>query len=353
MIIYTCTFFLSLFCLPLDFKPKYKNKLGFNLYCIILFLLIFIASIKDEHTCSDTINYIISFSSARNLSDFFNIENFYFEPGYVLLESLISTLGLSYHFLFATVAFISIIIYGYIFWKYSPYPFLSLFIFISIAYITQIVVIIRYGLSTAIMFIALLQYIQKKHGRFLLIAILATLFHYTALTFVLFIPFYFIENKNKFILWLLFFGSIFYIVNITIFDLVYYINNILPPYFQFALSKGLQYVGEQSEAGIKQLFLYIPILFFLLKIKTDKVEYKEMLFIFLLSLFMMIEFSQAEDLSRINKMYLSIVYLFYPTCLSLIDKKYASLFYLFIILYCLYMFFRISFFNSGVQIYVI
>ena len=353
MIVYITTYLLSFICLPLDFKKERKSKISFLLYCSILILLIYIASVKDESTCPDTVNYINSFLSARDLSDFFSIKTFYFEPGYVFWESLIAGLGLNYHFLFTSIAFVSVSIYGYLFWKYSPYPFLSLFIFVSVAYITQIVVIIRYGLSTAIMLYALLQYINKHNQKFLFFAIIATLFHYTALTFLIFIPFYFVKNKNKLIGFLLFLGIPLYCVNITILDLVYYINDFLPPYFQFALSKGLQYVDKQEEAGIKQLFLYLPALFYLFKVRLRSSQYEEMLFVFLLSLFMMIEFSQAADLARINKMYLSIIYLLYPFGLKLLNKKYASVFYLYIILYCLYMLVRISFFNSGLHINVV
>ena len=353
MIVYITTYLLSFICLPLDFRKGRKSSMSFSFYCIILILLIYIASVKDESTCPDTINYINSFLSARELSDFFSIKTFYFEPGYVFWESLIASIGLNYHFLFASIAFVSISIYGYLFWKYSPYPFLSLFIFISIAYITQIVVIIRYGLSTAIMFYALLQYIHERHHKFLLFAIVATLFHYTAMTFVIFIPFYFVKNKNKVISFFLFIGILLYFINVTVLDLVYYINNVLPSYFQFALSKGLQYIDKQEEAGIKQLLLYLPALLFLFKVNLPSKEYKQMLFVFLLSLFMMIEFSQAADLARINKMYLSIIYLLYPYSLKVLNKKYISLFYLYIVIYCLYMFIRISFFNSGLHINVI
>lgn len=351
MIVYTCTYLLSLFTLSLDFKSLHKIKR--YLYLILLLLLICIATFKNEYTCPDTENYIISFGNAISPSQFLDIDNFYFEPGYVLLESIISYLGFNYTVLFFIMSSVSISIYGFIFWKYSPYPFLSLFIFMSIAYITQIVVIIRYGLASSIMLLALMNYIYGHNKRFLCLCIIATFFHYTSLTFVLLFPFFFVKHKIKVVIFLVAIGGLLSLLNITILDIVLLISNFLPNYLQYALSKGTQYLGMQGSAGFKQLLLYIPVFFFITKVRYYSDIYKNCCFIFLFAIFLMLEFSQAADFARINKMYLSVIYYLFPLLLTLLPRPYFKLFYKYIIIYCLYMFLRISFFNSGVFIYVI
>ena len=351
MIVYICTYLLSLYSLSLDFRTSAKVK--YSLYFILLLLLICIATLKNEGTSPDTINYINSFERAIDLSQFSEIDNFYFEPGYVLLESIISYLGFNYTVLFFIVACISISIYGFIFWKYSPYPFLSLFIFISIAYITQIVVIIRYGLATSIILLSLMNYIHAQYKRFIVLCIIASFFHYTSLTCILLFPFFLVKNKIKVIVFLIIIGGILILVNISILDIVLLVSNFLPNYFQYALSKGTQYLEIQGSSGFKQILLYLPVFYFVSKVTSYSKSFKSSFFVFLFAMFLMLEFAQAEDFARINKMYLSIIYYFFPLLLTLLPKPFFGLFYKYIIVYCLYMFLRISFFNSGIFINVI
>lgn len=88
----------------LDFDRVKAKKLLFDAICVAL---IIIAMLKNEQTSPDTANYIAAFQNSLPLTELNTISGWY-EPGYILLNSLIKTLGLQYHFLFFCVAAASV-----------------------------------------------------------------------------------------------------------------------------------------------------------------------------------------------------------------------------------------------------
>lgn len=360
MIVYSLTYIISFVCLVLDNFDK--NRWIKLIYTLIFALLIIIAGLKDENTCFDTNNYIGEFERAGDIGSFGGIEYFWHEPGYVFLVMLSKTLSLNYTQFFFLIAFLSLSIYWHVFWKYSSKPFLSLFIFISIAYITQIVVIIRFGLSVAIIFYAISDYM--RHGnvtKFAVICFFASLFHYAALSVLLIIPFLYYrvsQYKIKVTLFVLLVLSFF---DITIMKLIIIISSFLPSYLQFALSKGLQYVDSQGEGTLTQLILLIPFLFYINHFISEKNNYQRCLYdilykgwiILLMCCLMMIEFTQIEEFSRLNRIYMSVCFLLIPLAISNLNKRMSTIVYIYTLVYCIARFVRISFFNSGAQIYVI
>lgn len=315
-----------------------------------IFFLILISSLKNNQTSSDTANYIISFNDAEPLAEFFSANNFRFEPGYTFLESFTKHTFDNYTILFFIISFISLFLLGKLIWKYSPYPFLSLFIYVSLFYFKRDIITIRYGLSCIFMLIGILELIENKNKKFYFWIILSFLFHYTALSAILFVFIYkLFKNKPKLLELITIYAFPLSVFGITILSLIIYSQEILPPLLSYAISKGTSHLENEESAGFKQIIPYIPFCILLHILNLNRTRYIKGLYItFLFALLMMIELNQAATFSRVNQMYLTCIILFFPIMLKTIRKNSNFwILYSYIMLFCFYMFFRISFFNSG------
>jgi hypothetical protein len=339
-------FFVFLASTILD-KTKialYKKKLIF--FGLIL-LLIIIASSKNEITSSDTRGYIRVYNAAPPISQFTFHQTFVFEPGYSIIQSICKQFTNNYFFLFLVISIISIGLYGFLIWKYSPYPFLSIFLYYCVFFITREIVVIRYGCSSALMLMALTLLIEGKIFKSSLWAIAAFLFHYTSLTYIAVLcTWLLLKRVKKIRIMETIIGIAFplALLGITVLGIgvLLYEAHILPPFFQYALSKGMQYLEMQPGRGYKGMVLYVPILYFYRKCKKDYLI-KSYYFIFLFAFFMMFELNQAAELGRIYLLYMTTIILFMPILLSKITKKYYQLLRSYILIYSVYMFIRVIF----------
>lgn len=338
-------FVLSLFCCLLDFS---SNKFKSKFYWLLVFILIIISSSKNENTSFDTGNYIISFYKAPGFSDFFNLSNFRFEPGYVALERLSKLISGDFHLLFTTISILTLAPLSYVIKKYSPYPFLSLFIYVACFYFKRDIITIRFALSCVMMLISIIKLSNNHYYKSILFAILAFLFHYTALSYLLFVPVFRLLYHQKIrsviiILLCLFTLSMAGITLLTVIEKTY---KYLPGILSLAVGKGISHLGNEQEAGFKQIIPYLPILLFICKRNTSKL-YKGLTVTYLFALLCMIEFNQSATFSRLNQMYLTIIVLFYPLLLTKLGKENKKFLYSYIIVFSIYTFTRMTFFNTG------
>ncbi|MEZ4358516.1 MAG: EpsG family protein [Eubacteriales bacterium] len=116
------------------------------------------------------------------------------EIGFRLFGSLLKGIGFSYQFYLIIIAFINIFFISLTCSKYSKNPTFSLLIYYSFYYLVWTFSGLRQGIVIAIGVYYLLEYIQKnKHLRFLLIVLLLTTIHLSAL---ILIPLYFASKIN-------------------------------------------------------------------------------------------------------------------------------------------------------------
>lgn len=321
------------------------------LFLLELVLLIVVSTIKDENTSSDTLNYIRAFYQSNGLSSFFSTEVFYYEPGYTLLQAIYREFSLDYPVLFFTIALFTLGIIGYALLKYSPYPLFSLFIYVCVFYFKRDIVIIRYSLSCALLFLALFSLCEQNIKKAFCWAGVASLFHYTALSFPLFYVFYiFFKNRMNVVESLLLLFLVLSFLHITILTPLIKIQPLLPGFFSFALSKGLKYLDTDGVQGYKQIIQYIPFLLYAIILKLRNVNrlMYTLYVTFLFSIFMMIELNQANTFNRINQMYLTVIILLIPimySCTRRLSNRALLLFLTYI--FSFYTLIRMTFFNTG------
>jgi len=175
---------------------KNKNKV----LAIIIFLQLFlISALRSLDVGADMPNYISYFTSIASV-DFpsFNLNGL--EQGYVFLNSLISLVSKNVHFFVGVVAFLVLLGYFLFIYKNTMNIVLSSFLFITFDFFSLTLSTYRQSFAIVLLLMSY-EYIKKrKLFPFLVLVILASLFHKTAL---IFIPFYFITKikiTNKYIL---------------------------------------------------------------------------------------------------------------------------------------------------------
>lgn len=338
-------FFTLLFCCIFDFcKVSFRNII----FWLLVLILIGISSSKDENTSHDTVNYIASFYNAPGFDNFFDITNFRFEPGYVALERTSKLITGEFSLLFTIVSVLTLLPLSYIIKRYSPYPFLSLFIYVACFYFKRDIITIRFALSCVMMLISIIQLSKENYSKSAIFAVIAFLFHYTALSYLFFLPVYRIlyHQKISSIIIILLCLFAFSIVGVTLLNIIEKTYKHLPGILSLAVGKGIRYLGNEQEAGFKQIVPYLPILLFICKRNVSPL-YNGLVVTYLFAMLCMIEFNQAATFSRLNQMYLTVIIIFYPIALYRLNKQNFKILYTYVILFSVYTFVRMTFFNTG------
>ena len=168
-----------------------KNKI----YLIITYLqLFFIHTFVDYDSVPDLAGYEDMFGMFGNCS-WLECLNFStgIEPGYAIINKFLYSLGLSFRSvnIIYNLCFISAL-YS-VLSRYSYYPKLSIII-IVLTIFNQSIFVVRQFWALSIILLSLKHVIDRKVVPFVLMVLLATTFHITALIFM---PVYFLYGLNK------------------------------------------------------------------------------------------------------------------------------------------------------------
>ncbi|EHU1307238.1 EpsG family protein [Acinetobacter baumannii] len=179
-------YFVILFIVLIWVKLE-KYALNRRSFWVPLLLLSGLGGVRSNLVGTDSIVYTDPFVSniVFNFSDF----NSDIEFGYQALSFFILSFTKNYAFLFLVTSFFVVFCYLYILKKISKNYFYSVFLYITLGVYTFFFNGLRQGLAMAIFAIATPALINRKPVKYILITLIASLFHISAL---LMIPFYFI-----------------------------------------------------------------------------------------------------------------------------------------------------------------
>jgi hypothetical protein len=107
------------------------------------------------------------------------------EMGYILLNKVVSFVGLGYASFTLIIAIIALGLKGRIFYQYGGYAFLTLLMYFIPTYLFEEHVHVRQGLANAIMLCSIPYIIERKFFKFLMVFALAFLFHKAVAAFIL------------------------------------------------------------------------------------------------------------------------------------------------------------------------
>ena len=173
----------------------YKSKLTKKIYFSTLTIqMTLIAGLRSYNVGWDTRSYVWFFSRAVNYDLRFILTNdVELEKGYVLLEYFTSKISTNPTVLFTIIALFYSISVGRFIYKNSKNPILSYVIFISMGFYTFSMTALRQTIAIGIILFSFEFIKKRKFIPFLLLVLLASTFHYSALVFL---PFYFIGYKK-------------------------------------------------------------------------------------------------------------------------------------------------------------
>lgn len=241
---------------------KYNNiELRTYFFICLLIILVGFTGLRGNID-PDYINYLDIFNKAKIG------ENSGIEIGFYYLNTLIADLGLGFQWVIFLMAFITIFIKLQFFLKNSPNFVFSLFIYYCSIFYLYDFIAIRQALAMAIFMLALPYILYRKLIIYILLIVLASMFHISAL---ILLPFYFILNFNysrKLLLFILILVSIAILLKIKFIFTDILFNYLSLPVF--AVEKIDVYSLDDSVATISLRQLILGYIFVLFLPKKDK-----------------------------------------------------------------------------------
>lgn len=245
------------------------------LITFVFFQWFILATFKSNTVGWDTPTYENYFHNMSNFGWLYNISINRLEPFYILLNNIVSYFTDDYRVLLGIIA---IIIYGLILSRipiYSKIPWLSCFLFVSFGFYNFSINILRQSIALAIIIYSYKYIVERELWQFVIAVGIATLFHYTAIVFIITYYLYRLPSNYKTFI-ILIIGSI--IVS----------NLFLPKIMSIIISSNQYYeehlVGNSSKGyGMLGMLLATSVSSLLLmrKKKIDKFEHLWMILIFL------------------------------------------------------------------------
>lgn len=337
---FTYLYLLSLILLPLTIiKFKFRKKV---LVILTILLLLFCGF---RFRSGDYEMYKFFYIVAPKLSDFFTVDLSYLdiEVGYVLLMSFLKSIGFDeYGYFFITSSVLILSVYRASN-KYVKNSLISMIIFFYLYFISFSFVLIRQGLSIGILLFSYKFIFKREKYYFLISVLVASLFHKSALIFILayFLPKLKITKKT-FIL------SIFFIAILMIFTntqiLVPIVNklpNFIPKhkFLKYILQNGRYGKFEIGFGSVEKIFL-VGIGIFFRKQLNSKVRYRFFYNQYLLSVIIYFSFFRYNVIAgRMGDVFsISIIFIipiYYEIIKKYRKKELTSLFFLAMIYFSL------------------
>ena len=252
---------------------SFARSIRIYLFLVISFVLIIIPTFLPLGFSPDSLNYYATINLSPSQFDFISFEPFYWLI--VRINQILFNGSWTSYVLF--FSFIYVILSVYLIKKYSISPFISLIIFVLLFYPIFGLIQIRDGVSMAFVWWAFFDLMEGKKTRFIIKTIIATLFHYASIIFLLFL---FINKKRinrKFYFLLPIIGLILgqYVFSLGFFQLII---NYLPDFLKFKAQEYLYLAQYEPESKMNQihilniysLFVIIVYYFSLINFRLDK-----------------------------------------------------------------------------------
>lgn len=183
MIVYYIVFGVTSLCAVIS-CAQLPKKIENMLYWICASSLILLSAVRDFCVGADTLNYCHGYRDIRQLS-FMNAMRFRWEKGYVLINWILGQFFENERVLLVFMA--CFILLPIVFWikRESRLPLLSLVVFIGMGMWNSSMFILRQWCAIAILIFSYKYIRENKLIPFLILNLIAMLFHRTAIVFIL------------------------------------------------------------------------------------------------------------------------------------------------------------------------
>ncbi|MEO8414883.1 MAG: EpsG family protein [Ginsengibacter sp.] len=194
MLIYFIYFiFLAVLAVEYELNPFKSN----GLLIFIIVSLALLAGLRAQEVSRDYLPYQYAFDAINNFmeNDSGNDFNAY-EPGFIGIVLLVKLFFVQNYgvVIMLFFAFASVSIKIFVIDRFSINPYLVILLYFSSNFIVHEMTQIRIGLASAIFLISLIFYFKNNYKAYIAIILLASLFHYSALGYLVLLLF----NKTTF-----------------------------------------------------------------------------------------------------------------------------------------------------------
>lgn len=167
-------------------QSEKTRKLRIVVYLLPMFVL---AAFRDVSIGNDTSTYFRTFQLAqRSESLLLVIQASRHEPGYLIVNYLLSHLGYSFYFFQVVITLFIYFSLGRALYHYSENIALSCFLFFALGEFFGTMNTTRMWMAIAVLLFSIRFVQERKPIKFIVVVLLAALFHYTALIFILLYP---------------------------------------------------------------------------------------------------------------------------------------------------------------------
>lgn len=311
---YSLIFLLYNFLISIILDKKSKIIYVFSGLLFVIF-----AGLRSFESSKDAVFYYEYYKNIPDITSFFDYDNLVFEKGYMFVNMILKSFNLNYHFLFFTIAFISVTLNFISIKKYTKNIYFCVYIYLTNYYIINELILIRTGVALSIIFYSI-HYMKNETKKYIFLIIIATLFH--RISIIALIPFFFMKfkiltSKKRIIFFLV---LSFILGEIDIFKIIYSSTRYI---FPTKLSYYYD-IYRYTRGSYRRLLLLLPILFYFLKNyeKYKKQKYFREAFSFLCcSVFSFLLFIKNDSFLRISFIYSIVIVILGDIFLNNLRKK--------------------------------
>lgn len=334
----------------LSYNFKYDQKCTW----LLLLILVLFAGTRFE-TGNDWYEYTKVFSNIPSIDTFITnpvvFGMFRMEPGYILLNSIIKTLGGSIDAVFFVSVAFTIIVLFCVFKRYSFFCALAVMLYMRYGYLQTNMMFVRQGIAISILFFSYKYIILRRPVKFFLSVFIATMFHSSA---ILSVCFYFIiyREYSNFIIIL----SIIVSLCLSFIDISQALAKILPGFISnsilaYSESEMWGEMGGKFSFGLLEKIV-IALLCIVYRKQLNKNHYFNIYFnLFVLSIICYFAFFQMYVFQQRLSMLLQIATI--PVVISLVGLVHKEQrIYPVFILALLTTYFFINYIQNGEKVYI-
>lgn len=187
---------------PVQMDASAKWKKDMKWYVILTFgALIVLLGLRAETMGYDLLpiydpGYLPSFESINQYSwmEVLTMDSFYnYEKGYVIFNKLVGSIWVNRQFFMFVIAIISIAPVGICVYKYSSMPLMSVIVYLGIPTFMILFGTLRQAIAVGITMLSFIMIRERKPWKFILLVLLASTFHSSAVVFLAAYPIYHIK----------------------------------------------------------------------------------------------------------------------------------------------------------------
>lgn len=213
-----------------------RNERKVVFFAVIVLQLIIVAAARSFEVGADTLNYKQYYESINKTTVFEYFSLYKMEPLYIVYNKALQFISSNPRLLLVANALFIYPIIAKTFYKYSPIPWLSFFLFLALGFFNTSLNISRQWLAMSIVMSSYPYLINRQPHKFIIRVLIASLFHYTAILSLISYPLLKYKVSLRFLVTMLSLAAVFSII-------------LLPTVLNYALRGNYSIYDFSAEGG--------------------------------------------------------------------------------------------------------